>query len=46
VILRGEVAGEERRRLVGEVAAAEVPELSVRNEVTVTGVLPPEEVLP
>lgn len=46
VILHGEVAGEERRRLVGEVAAQEVPELTVRNEVTVTEVLPPEEVMP
>jgi osmotically-inducible protein OsmY len=43
VILRGEVGGEERRRLVGEVAAAEVRELTVRNEVTVTEVLPPGE---
>ena len=31
VILRGEVAGEERRRLVGEIAAQEAPELTVRN---------------
>jgi osmotically-inducible protein OsmY len=46
VILYGEVAGEERRRLVGEVAAREVPELTVRNEVTVTGMLSPEEVMP
>jgi osmotically-inducible protein OsmY len=46
VILHGEVAGEERRRLVGEVAAQEVPELTVRNEVTVTEVMPPEEAMP
>lgn len=46
VILHGEVAGEERRRLVGEVAAQEAPELTVRNEVTVTEVLPPEEAMP
>lgn len=48
VILHGEVAGEERRRLVGEVAAQEVPRLIVRNQVTVTEVRPPgeAEVLP
>jgi osmotically-inducible protein OsmY len=43
VVLRGEVAGAERRRLVAEVAAEGVPGMIVRNEVSVTEVLPPEE---
>lgn len=43
VILHGEVASEERRRLVGEVAAQEMPQRTVRNQVTVTEVQPPEE---
>jgi hypothetical protein len=48
VYLRGEVAGEERRRLVGEVVAEAVPGLTVRNEVSVADVHPPgpEERLP
>lgn len=41
VYLRGEVAGERRRRLIGEVAREVAPELAVRNEVSVTEVLPP-----
>ncbi|HUN32597.1 MAG TPA: BON domain-containing protein [Trebonia sp.] len=46
VVLRGEVAGAERRLLVAEVAAAAAPGLAVRNEVSVTEVLPPEETAP
>ncbi|MBV9380300.1 MAG: BON domain-containing protein [Streptosporangiaceae bacterium] len=42
VILRGQVAGEERRQLIGEVARDAVPGLAARNEVSVTEVLPPE----
>jgi BON domain len=41
VYLRGEVAGEERRQLVGEVVAEAVPHLTVRNEVAVADVHPP-----
>jgi BON domain len=41
VYLRGEVAGEERRQLVGEVVAEAVPNLTVRNEVSVAAVHPP-----
>jgi hypothetical protein len=43
VVLRGEVAGAERRLLVAEVAATAAPGLVVRNEVSVTEVFPPEE---
>ena len=48
VYLRGEVAGEERRRLVGEVVAEAAPHLTVRNEVSVADLRPPgrEERLP
>lgn len=47
VYLRGEVAGEERRRLVGQVVAEVMPHLTVRNEVSVADVHPPgkEEML-
>ena len=41
VYLRGEVAGERRRRLVAEVTRDTAPELAVRNEVSVTELLPP-----
>jgi hypothetical protein len=46
--LRGEVASEERRRLVAQVAAEHANGLTIRNEVSVTQVRPPEvpEVLP
>jgi hypothetical protein len=40
-VLRGEVAGFRRQRLVADVAAAAAPGLTIRNEVTVTEVLPP-----
>jgi osmotically-inducible protein OsmY len=43
VVLHGEVASEERRRLVAEVAAEAAPEMAIRNEVQVTDVRPPEE---
>jgi osmotically-inducible protein OsmY len=43
VVLRGEVAGVQRRRMVAEVAAEAVPGLAIRNEVSVTEVLPPDE---
>lgn len=48
LVLRGEVASEERRRLLAQVAAERSPGLRVRNEVSVTEVLPPEapETLP
>lgn len=48
VVLRGEVASEERRRLVAQVAAEQAPGLTIRNKVSTTQVLPPEvpEVLP
>jgi hypothetical protein len=42
VVLRGQVASEERRRLVARVATEQAPGLTVRNEVSVTEVLPPE----
>jgi hypothetical protein len=42
VILRGEVAGELRRRLIAEVARDAAPGLDVRNEVSVSEVRPPE----
>jgi hypothetical protein len=43
VILRGEVAGEQRRLLIAEVAAAVAPGLDVRNEVSVCELRPPEQ---
>lgn len=43
VALRGQVATGQRRRLVGEVAAAAAPGLTIRNEVSVTNVQPPPE---
>lgn len=48
VVLRGEVASEERRRLIAQVAEEQVPGLAIRNAVSVTEMLPPEapEVLP
>lgn len=42
VVLRGQVASEERRRLVGQVAGEQAPGLTVRNEVSVTELLPPD----
>lgn len=42
VVLRGEVAGAQRRRRVAEVAAEAAPGLTIRNEVLVTQVLPGE----
>lgn len=41
VYLRGEVAGEHRRLLIAEVARDAAPGLAVRNEVSVTELLPP-----
>jgi hypothetical protein len=41
VCLRGEVTGESRRQAIAEVAREAAPELPVRNEVSVTEVLPP-----
>ena len=48
VALRGEVASEERRRLVAQVAAEQAPGLRIRNDVSVTQLRPPEvpEMLP
>jgi osmotically-inducible protein OsmY len=43
VVLRGEVAGAQRQRLVAQVAAEAAPGLAVRNEVSVTEVLPPDQ---
>jgi osmotically-inducible protein OsmY len=43
VVLRGEVAGEHRQQLVAQVAAEAAPGLAVRNEVSVTEVLPPDQ---
>jgi len=43
VYLRGEVASERRRLLVGEVAGEAAPGLTARNEVSVIEVLPPVE---
>jgi BON domain len=47
VVLRGQVASDDRRRLVAQVAMEQAP-LTVRNEISVTELLPPEvpEVLP
>jgi osmotically-inducible protein OsmY len=41
VTLRGEVAGEQRRRLIAEVARDAAPGLEVRNEVSVPELRPP-----
>jgi hypothetical protein len=48
VALRGEVQGEERRRLIAQVAAEAAPGRTITNEVAVTELLPPEtpEMLP
>ena len=48
VVLHGQVASDDRRRLVAQVAMEQAPLLTVRNEVSVTELLPPEvpEVLP
>ncbi len=48
VVLYGQVASAERRLLVARVAAEHAPGLTIRSEVTVTEVLPPDapEVLP
>jgi hypothetical protein len=46
VVLRGEVAGAQRRQLVEEVAAAAAPGLAIRNEVVVIELLPPGEITP
>lgn len=41
VYVRGEVAGERRRQLIGEVVRAVAPGLTIRNEVTVADIRPP-----
>ena len=41
VILRGEVAGEQRRALVADVVSETAPDLVIRNEVSVAEVHPP-----
>ena len=48
VVLRGQVASAERQRLIARVVEEQAPGLTIRNEVSVTEVLPPEapEVLP
>jgi len=48
MVLHGQVASADRRRLVAQVAEEQAPLLTVRNEVSVTELLPPEvpEVLP
>ncbi|HYZ55515.1 MAG TPA: BON domain-containing protein [Streptosporangiaceae bacterium] len=43
VILRGEVACEQRRLLIAEVVRDAAPELDVRNEVSVPELQPPGE---
>lgn len=43
VTLRGEVAGEQRRRLVAEVVREAAPGLEIRNEVSVPELDPPGE---
>jgi BON domain len=43
VVLRGEVACEDRRQLITEVAAETAPGLTIRNEVSVIAMLPPKE---
>lgn len=42
VVLRGQVASEERRQLVARIAGEQARGLTVRNEVSVTELLPPE----
>lgn len=42
VVLRGQVASADRRRRVAQIAAEQAPGLAIRNEVSVTEVLPPE----
>lgn len=42
VVLRGQVASAGRRRRVAQIAAEQAPGLGIRNEVSVTEVLPPE----
>jgi BON domain len=42
VVLHGQVASDDRRRLVAQVAMEQAPPLTVRNEVSVTELLPPE----
>jgi hypothetical protein len=48
VVLRGRVASDERRRFVTQVANEQASGLTLRNEVSVTELLPPEvpEVVP
>ncbi len=48
VVLRGQVASAERQRLIARVIEEQAPGLTIRNEVSVTEMLPPEppEVLP
>ena len=48
VVLRGQVASEERRQFVVQIAEEQAPGLAIRDELSVTEVLPPEapEVLP
>jgi hypothetical protein len=48
VVLHGQVASDDRWRLVAQVAEEQAPLLTVRNEVSVTGLLPPAvpEVVP
>lgn len=48
IVLRGEVASEERRQAAARVAEEQAPGLSIRNEMSVTRVLPPRtpEMLP
>jgi BON domain-containing protein len=41
VVLYGQVASDERRRLVAQVAEEQAPLLTIRNEVSVTELLPP-----
>jgi hypothetical protein len=42
VVLRGQVASDERRRFVAQVAEEQASGLTLRNEVSVTELLPPE----
>ncbi len=41
VVLRGQVAGEEGRRLAAQIAGQQAPGLPVRNEVSTKGMVPP-----
>lgn len=43
VVVRGDVAGEERRRLIADVVRDAAPGLEVRNEVSVPDLRPPGE---